>query len=183
LSIFKTTWIILKIDKVWIKDFIYTIFTSDYGKIKANKKLSNKEKALDIWYLINFEIETKDKRDIHKIRNVKIKKEFLNKPRNFEEINNYLMFLNIIYTKIPDWVAVSEVYDICEKINNFDKLDSIKLILSKLKIINITWELNLEHKNIMVSKILKFIHNSKIDDILKLNGINEEIKKELENIF
>jgi recombinational DNA repair protein (RecF pathway) len=38
MSLFKTKAIILKISKVKEKDFIYDIFTYDYGKIKVQKK-------------------------------------------------------------------------------------------------------------------------------------------------
>jgi hypothetical protein len=58
-----------------------------------------------------------------------------------------------------------------------------KLILANLKIINISWELELEHENETVSKILNFIHNSKIESILKLAWISENIKKELEALI
>lgn len=198
MSIFKTSWVVIKIDKVWIKDFVYTIFTRDYGKIKANKKLASKEKALDLWYIINFEIETKEKRDIHKIRNIKIKSEFLSKNRNFSEINSYLVFLSTIHKRIPDGVPVMEVYDIVEKMTSSpltwdtsphpnllplgEGIDT-KLILSTLKIINIAWELNINHKNETVAKILKFINTNKIDSILKLSWIDENTKKELETLL
>ena len=72
MSIFKTKWIILKIHKIRDKDFLYTIFSKDYWKIMCNKKFSKKEKTLDLWYLINFEIITKENVSIHKIKNIKI---------------------------------------------------------------------------------------------------------------
>ena len=173
----------LKINKIWQKDFIYTIFSRDYGKIRVNKKYSTKEKSLDLWYNINFEIETRKNNSIHRIRNIKIVSEFLNKKRNFSEINNYLLLLNSILKRIADWVPVIEISEIVEKINSYENLNEIKLILANLKIINIAWELGVEHKNITVWKILKFINNSKIDGLLKLNWINENIKKELEKLI
>jgi hypothetical protein len=197
LSIFKTSAIVLKIDKIGQKDFIYTLFTLDYWKIKANKKFSKTEKSLDIWYLINFEIETKGKKDIAKIRNIKIKWEFLSQKRNFSEINNFLTLISTILKKIADWIPVYEIFEIIKKIINYkpilekttttnqEKINSdmeIKLILAKLKIIDICWELNIQNKNPTISKILKFINSSKIDKILLLNWISPQIKKELEKI-
>jgi recombinational DNA repair protein (RecF pathway) len=48
MAIFKTKAIILKISKVKDKDFIYDIFTFDYGRIKVQKKEHKKEKSLDL---------------------------------------------------------------------------------------------------------------------------------------
>jgi recombinational DNA repair protein (RecF pathway) len=76
MTLFKTKAIILKISKVKDKDFIYDIFTFDYGRIKVQKKEHKKEKTMDLGYIINCEIETKEQRDIHKIKNIKIKSEF-----------------------------------------------------------------------------------------------------------
>jgi recombinational DNA repair protein (RecF pathway) len=39
---------VLKKEKLRENEFIYTIFTYDYGKIKAIKKESKKEKMLDL---------------------------------------------------------------------------------------------------------------------------------------
>ncbi|MDD3646420.1 MAG: recombination protein O N-terminal domain-containing protein [Candidatus Gracilibacteria bacterium] len=191
MSIFKTSGVIIKIDKVGIKDFVYTIFTCDYGKIKANKKLASKEKTLDLGYIINFEIETKENRNIHKIRNIKIKSEFLNKNRSFSEINSYLVLLSTILKKIPDGVPVMEVYDIVEKITilpppSGEKIATsieIKQILATLKVIDIAGELDLKHRNETISRILRFINANKIDSILKLSGIDENTKKELESLL
>lgn len=182
MSIFKTKWIILKIEKIWVWEFLYTIFSRDYWKIRCNKKVSKKEKTLDLWYLVNFEITTKENVSIHKIRNIKILSEFSQENKKFSELNLYLTILATILKNIPDWNPVYELFDLVELINKYENLDELKLILTKLKIISILWELNDNHKNQTVSKILKFINNNKIDRILKLSWINEEIKKELELI-
>lgn len=192
MSIFKDKAIVLKIDKVnsnssWekIKDkeLLYTLFTKTYWKIRANKTYSKNEKNIDIWYVINFEIITSENKRIHKIKNIKINSEFnLNKDKNFSEINNYLETLSLIYREIPEWFPFEEVFEVIEKINTSDKIDLAKLILAKLKIKSLLWILNVENKNQVISKILKFIHNSKIDSIFRLTWINEEQKKELENL-
>jgi len=48
--------------------------------------------------------------------------------------------------------------------------------------LNILGILNLEHKNLTIKKILFFIHKNKIENILKLVGINDELENELKNI-
>ena len=192
MSIFKDKAIVLKIDKVnsnssWekIKDkeLLYTLFTKTYWKIKANKTYSKTEKSIDIWYSINFEIITSENKKIHKIKNIKIKSEFnLNKDKNFSEINKFLEILSLIYREIPEWVSFEEIFEIIETINTYENIDLTKLILAKLKIKSLLWTLNIEHKNQIINKILKFIFNSKIETIFKLTWINEEQKKELDLI-
>jgi len=180
LSIFKTKWIILKIHKVNTGEFLYTIFTKEYGKILCNKKLSKKEKTLDLWYLVNFEIITKENSKIHKIKNIKILSEFSSNNKTFIELNSYLTILSIINNKTHDWLVIYELFKLLEVLNSHENINDIKLILIRLKVISIFWELNENNKNKTISKILKFINSNKINRILKLTGINEDIKKELE---
>jgi recombinational DNA repair protein (RecF pathway) len=182
LSIFKTKWIILKISKIKEQEFLYTIFTKEYWKIRCNKKLSKKEKNLDLWYIVNFEITTKENISIHKIRNIKIISEFNSENKKFNELNLYLTILSIILNKTANWLPIFELYDLTEMLNKIENMDEIKLILIKLKVISIFWELNENHNNQTISKILKFINQNKIDRIIKLTWINDEIKKELELI-
>lgn len=190
MSVFKTKWIILKISRIKDTDFLYTIFSYDYGIIKANKKLSktntwrgSRWKALDIWYVINFEISTKEEQSIHHIRNIHIISEFHHENKAFSEINNYLIFLNTILKKIPAWVPNYEVFEIVEKINTEEEIEDTKLILATLKIIQITGELPLENSDVTVKKILNFIHSQKINTILKLTWINEWTKTKLLEII
>lgn len=182
MSIFKTKWIILKISKIKNQEFLYTIFTKEYWKIRCNKKLSKKEKNLDLWYIINFEIITKENVSIHKIKNIKIISEFNSNNKSFYELNLYLTILSIILNKTANWLAIFELYDLIEILNKEKNINDIKLILIKLKIISIFWELYENHNNQIISKILKFINQNKIDRIIKLTWINDEIKKELEII-
>lgn len=195
MSIFKTKWIILKIDKVNSKgkensldngikswEFLYTIFTRDYWKIKCNKKLSKIEKNLDLWYLVNFEITTKENVSIHKIRNIKILSEFCCDNKTFIELNSYLIILSIVHNRIPAGNPIYELFDLLESINTHSNMSLNKLILSRLKIISILWELNENHSNTTIWKILKFINSNKIDRILRLTWITEELTKELDVI-
>ena len=88
MSIFKDSWIILKIQKSSDKNFIYTLFSLKFWKVIAVKKVSNKEKSLDLWFHINYEIKTSEK--INKISNIKIINEFNTINKDFSQINSYL---------------------------------------------------------------------------------------------
>lgn len=183
MSIFKDKAIVLNIKKIKDKELLYTLFTYEYWKIKANKKYSKTEKSLDLWYLIDFEIITKENVSIHKIKNIKIKSNFnTNKDKNFYELNNYMILLSKIYRELPDWISNKEIFKIIEIVNNYEKIDEIKLILAKLKIESILWNLSDNNKNKTIEKIIKFIINNDINTIFKLTWINDEIKKELEVI-
>lgn len=165
------------------KELLYTIFTKTYWKIKASKNYTKTEKNLDLGYVINFEIITNEKSKIHKIKNIKIKSEFnLNKDKNFYELNKYLEILALVHKEIPEWIAFEEIFDVIETINNYEKIDETKLILAKIKIKSLLWNLKIEHSDMIIEKILKFINISKIENILKLTWINEEQKKELDLI-
>jgi len=183
LLIFKTKWIILKIHKVDEKDYLYTIFTFDYWKILCQKKINKKEKTLDLWYVINFEIETKETRKVHKIRNIKISSEFQTENKNFTLIHQYLELLWIVLRNTPDGVPVSHVLEILEYIHSDHRLSEERILLAKLKCYNTFWILKIEHKNQTIQKILKFIDKNNITEILKLTGINTELKKELEQLL
>jgi len=159
---------------------MYTIFSYDYWKIKATKKIAKAEKNIDLWYIINFEIETKNKTNIHKIKNIKITSEFNTQNKSFSIINKFLENLSTILKHMPEWIAVYEVYNIMEIVNTKQNISEIQLILSKLKILSIAGELNIENKNATISKILKFVSRNNISDIFRLGWINEELKKELE---
>lgn len=179
MAIFKTKAIILKISKVKDKDFIYDIFTFDYGRIKVQKKEHKKEKSLDLGYIINCEIETKEQRDIHKIKNIKIKKEFNCENKDFATINEYLTIIWLVYNKLPEWLVFKDVFEIVDEVNDTNNIDEMKLILSRLKVINLLWELDLNHQDQLVEKVLKFINNNKLKEIFKLSGFDQEIKEKL----
>ena len=142
MSLFKNKWIIIKIDKDFQKDFIYHIFTYDYWIIKCNKKISKKEKSLDIWYLVNFEILTKSWINIHKIKNIKIIWE-QNTLKDFKEINTFLELLSFVYIKIHSREPFFEVFNIIEFIILDNKINLDRIILANLKIIDLLWELDI----------------------------------------
>jgi hypothetical protein len=68
-------------------------------------------------------------------------------------------------------------------INNYKKLTEEKILLAKLKITNILWNLPIDSNDKITEKILKFIHKNNIKEIFKLKWIEDEQKKILENIF
>lgn len=175
MSVFKSKGIILKKLGQREKEIIYDIFTYDFWRIKCKKKLKTKEKSLDIGYIINFEIETKDGVDIHKIKNIKIKSEFDYEGKSFELIHEYLKFLSTIISHIPNGVSVKEISELVEEVNEKKKLDIFKLQLARLKVLDICWVLELEHSNETVRKILEYISKSRIKDILKLKCDEQEI--------
>lgn len=184
MSIFKDKAVVLKTLKRGDKEMIYTLFSFEYWKIRANKKYSKTEKNIDLWYIINFEIHTKQKRDIHKIGNIRIKSEFDTfKNSSFEVIEAYLKILTKIYNSLPEWIPNKEIFSVIEEINIYEKITKQKLILAHLKIKTLIWELDLEHKTEKISKILKFISFSKITDIFRLSGVWEDLEKELNNLI
>jgi hypothetical protein len=92
------------------KDFLYTLFSEEYGKIKCTKKIGKQEKPLDIGYHISFEISTQQKSTIHKIRNLKILSEFIPNQTSFSIINSYLETLAYISKQLPDGLVHKEIY-------------------------------------------------------------------------
>ena len=182
MSIFKVSWIILKIQKNADKNFIYTIFSLRFWKIIAVKKVSNKEKNLDLGFHINYEIKTSDK--INKISNIKIINEFNTINKDFTTINSYLNILYLILKDTAFWIENDEIFEIVNLLNKYNNWAlKVKLILAQLKIKNILWELDISHKNITITKILSFINKNNFPKIIKLTWVNQEIKKELQNIL
>lgn len=181
--IFKSSWIILKIHKVNEKDFLYTIFTQEYGKIMCQKKYSKTEKSLDIWYLIQFEIETKEDKKVHKMRNIKILSDFAPANKSFDVLQNYLELLAMILKNTPEWVQAYWIIDIVEFIHKYEEITADKLLLSKLKLLHIFGTLPYDHQNETIHKTLKFVHNKPISELFKLWTIPEDIKKDLEELL
>jgi hypothetical protein len=83
---------------------------------------------------------------------------------------------------LPEWIVFKDVFEIIEEINDTNNIDEIKLILSRLKVINLLWELNLMHEDELVQKVLKFINSNKLKEIFKLNWFDEVIKEKLRRI-
>lgn len=183
MSIFKSKWVILKkISSPWNSDIIYSIFSLYYGKIQARAKISKKEKTLDLWNLIDFEIETSDKSKINKIKNIKISSIFLYEWKEYKIIEQYLKIINTVIKLTPDWVAIDKIFEILKAINSKEDLNYSKLVLAELKIINILWILNLENKNPLIQKILLFVDKNNIETIFLLEKLDDEILEKLSHL-
>lgn len=170
------------------KEKIYTFFSHEYGIIKTlykGEKVQNKSKgkALDVWYLINVEISTKEEQTIHSMRNIHILWEFQDQNKSFPEIHHYLILLSTLWKKMPYWVPNRELFDVVETITKSNRISEALIILWNLKVIDILWEMPLKDRNITVQKILHFIHNNKIEKILRLSWIQEKEKEWLKNII
>jgi hypothetical protein len=184
MSIFKDSGIVLKVQKSENKDFIYHILSERFWKVIVTKKLKGNEKILDIWYHINYEIEVKNSRSINKIKMIKIINEFNSNNKSFKEINNFLILINIVLKKVVFWVENPKINEIIKIISNCNKSDlETKLILAQLKVLDLLWELSTNHNNETISKILNFINKNTFKNILKLSWINNDLKKELQNIL
>ncbi|MCP4523315.1 MAG: hypothetical protein GY828_03785 [Candidatus Gracilibacteria bacterium] len=181
--IFKTTGLVLKIHKVGEKEFLYTIFTKDYGKIICQKKLAKHEKTLDIGYIFQCEIETKEEKKIHKMRNIKITSDFSIEKKGFHILQKYMELLAYILHNTPQNVPIFQVVEIVEHLHRYENITTEKLLLGKLKLAHIFGLLGEDHNNQTVKKILGFIHQKQFSEIIRLSGIEESIKKELEKCF
>ncbi len=184
MSVFKSSGIILKIHKMRDGKLLYTVFSDMYGKIMCSKKYSKTEKSVDVWYVINFEIITDSKSDIHTIKNIKILSQFSWENKEFREINAYLELIALIKNSTAPWVEHREIFDTIPVIHTLDTDNNIyiKILLAKLKIMQLLWNLSNENSDVTVQKILKFIHSYKIADIVKLTWIHDDITHKLENI-
>lgn len=183
MSNFKTKAVILKINKLSKNDFIYTILSYDYWRLKVNKKVGLREKNLDLWYIINCEIKTNQKSDIHKIKNIKIISEFYYEDKDFKIINSFLDLIALINNNLPENMVFFEIYNLLETTIRYKKITYNKLLLIKLKVINLIWLLNIESDNNLVKKILSYINKNSIKDIIKLKWIDENTKVKLEHIY
>lgn len=116
---------------------MYTIFTQEYGKIFCQKKFSKREKTLDIGYMIQVEIETKEDKKVHKMRNIKILSDFSPLTRDFTLLQNYLEMLAMILKLSPDGLQIYQVLNIVEIIHEYENISEEKLLLAKLKLAQI----------------------------------------------
>lgn len=186
MSIFKASWIILKKTKLKENEEIVTVFTSEYWKLVLKNKISKRQKNLDLWYIINFEINVKKENQINGILNSKIKNEFQYNNKDFSLIIEYLELIKFIENFTPLNMQILWIYEIFYKINDHKNLTFEKIIFSKIKILSLLWILkNEENNNEIVKKIINFILKNSIDEILKLSWVDEKnlaILKKITNI-
>jgi recombinational DNA repair protein (RecF pathway) len=182
MSFFKTKWVILAVKKKEWDDTIYTFFSFEYGKILIQKKKKVREKPLDIGYIIQCEVVTQDGKSIHKIKNLKIKSQFLYEQREFLTINEYLTLIALIKKLTPDWASIPEIYKIISSLHKLKDISEEKIILWELKVLNVLGLLKWENENPLIQKLLKFIDQNSIDTIYKLKWIDEGMRKELKSL-
>lgn len=161
---------------------VYDIFTYDFWRIKARKKPKVREKTLDVWYIVNFEIETQEWRDIHKIKNIKIISEFPYQGKDFAIIHEYLALLHTIITHIPHGIDVKEIFWIIEAVNEKKHINVLKLNLARLKVLDIVWILDCEHSDRQIRVILDFIQKNRISEILKLKSDSWDISDAIQRL-
>lgn len=183
MSLFKTKWIILHIKKKWVNEDLYCFFSYDYGKIYVQKKKNKKEKLFDIGYIVQCEIETKEGKNIHKMKNLKIHSQYMYEWAEFACINEYLSLLSLIKKWTPEGVPIMEIYKIVSSLHKEKNISLEKILLAELKILDILWLLKDENTDTTVKKILKFTRENKIDTILKLTGIDRSLQEKLSYII
>jgi len=184
MAIFKTQWVILQVWKYSENQLYYKIFFRDYGILTVAKRKKAKEKPVDIGYLINCEVITKEKNSVHTVGNIKIISYFETQNTPYSHIESFLKLLWYIKKNLPDGSPHPEIFDILMRYIPLTKTWKEQThILTHLKIMCCVWELWETHNNQMTTKILKFIHNTKHSDILRLWAIPEENIKHLEQLL
>ena len=182
MSYFKSKGVILKKTKHKEKEFLYSIFSYDFWRIDVLKKIASKEKTLYIWYDINFEVHSKKNSSISRIANIKILHEFDTNNRDFQTINKYLTLLYTVYSKTEKNTAIYEIYTLLNQLHK-TSINSDKILLARLKLKNIFWELVDNHTDPTAQKILTFIQKNSCKDVLRLTGIWDDISKQLEQLL
>lgn len=182
-SIFKTKAVVVKKEKMSKWDVLYTVFSGEYWKFVCSKKFSNKEKELELWAVFSWEISVREKRDIHNIRNIKIKNQLNYTKLDFNSINSYLILISEINKNTMKSMIIPEIIDIVEMINLKEGLKSYTIILWRLKLKNIFWLLKIESKNLTTKKILNFIDKNKFKEIIKLSNLSKEIEENLTKLL
>lgn len=183
MSVFKTFWIILKVQKIKENDFFLDLFCYDYWKIKLKAKKTKDFKNLDIWYNINFEIDVKKQNSIHEIKNIKIKNDFNYINKEYSVLIQYLDIVKLLIEKLPNHEPVYEIYNVLNEINNYKNITEEKLIFSKLKLLNILWVLNIHNSDLNIQKILSFISKESISNVLKLKWLDEKTLSLIKNMI
>ncbi|MCH2189027.1 hypothetical protein MK079_04335 [Candidatus Gracilibacteria bacterium] len=183
MSIFKDSCIVIKKKKLSSGEILYTLFSKEYGKVVCSKKISAKEKPIDTGNLIHTEISCKQSRDIHSIRNIHIKKQLLTDTLSFNIIHNYLELVAFLDQKLPDGMPSQKIFECIETLLSKDTISEEKILLCSLKIQQLLGILPENHRDINISKILRFIHENPSQKVLLLKGISEEVMGELRGLI
>lgn len=84
--------------------------------------------------MIQVEIETKEDKKVHKMRNIKILSDFAPQNRDFGILNGYLEMLAMILRLSPDGLQIYQVLEIVETIHEYENITQEKILLAKLKL-------------------------------------------------
>ncbi len=174
---------VIKIHSQKETEFLFDIFTYEYGKMKLKSKKSKKEKTLDIWYIIDFEINVKKENSIHEMKNIKIKNEFDYLNKDYSILLQYLELITLVYEKCPYNVAIYDIFHLLNGVNICENISSEKLLFSKLKVLSLLWILQIDNSNLQIQKILSFISKESIQNILKLKWLTQKNQWEINNII
>ena len=177
---FKTKWIILNKIKTW-KEIIFVIFSYDYWKILCSFKVSKKDKVLDIWNEINFELETKKWNDISFLKNYSIKTHISYSDKSFDYINEYLSIIWVLNKFLVKWVQFISLYDNFSFINH-ENISLSQLFLLKMKILSELWFLYYSWKNNLILRLVKFVSLNNINKIFLLKWIDDKLFIELNKL-
>lgn len=172
MSYFRSKAIVLKKTKYGEKEFLYSLFSYDYWKIDVLKKKAAKEKPLDIGYDINFEVYSQNNNTLSRIANIQIIDEFDPTKHDFETINEYLSLIFMVYTKTAKNLPIYEIYILLNELHK-TTISKEKIIIAKLKLKEILWELPLENSDNTIKKILHYIHNNSARNCLRLKDVSD----------
>lgn len=176
MSLFKTKWVILKISFT-DKDIFYDIFTLDYGRLFLKSKKDKIKKSLEIWNIIDFEINVKKENMVNYIKDLKIINNFDYKDKDFETISNYLYLIDFVFKNTPKNVVYKEIYNIFFILNDYKNISWEKILFLILKLNYIFWKIDLYHiSDEKLKKILNFVSSNHIQDVIKLKWIDENTK-------
>lgn len=179
---FKTKWIILNKIKTWKeKEIIFVIFSYDYWKILCSFKVSKKDKVLDIWNEINFELETRKWNDISFLKNYSIKTHISYSDKSFDYINEYLSIIWVLNKFLVKWVQFISLYDNFSFINH-ENISLSQLFLLKMKILSELWFLYYSWKNNFILRLVKFVSLNNINKIFLLKWIDDKLFIELNKL-
>lgn len=182
MSYFRSKAIVLKKTKYGEKDFLYSFFSYDFWKIDVVKKKASKEKPLDIWYDINFEVHSQNNSKLSRIANIQILNEFDPTKHDFTTINEYLSLIYLVYQKTEKNLPVYEIYTLLNELHKIN-ISVEKIVIAKLKLRDIFWELDIEHTDLTIKKILHYIHNNSVKNCLRLKDISKHHLTVLQKII
>lgn len=171
---FYTSGIILKITQIKDDFFSIDFFSADYGRVKVSLFDKKMIKKLDIWYEINGEIYMKKKGNLE-LRWGKIKQDFSYIDRDYQDILEFLILIQILYKHLPFWVENREIYEIISYVLWYREISKSKIIFAQIKIFMLFWIFDEHTKDPLLQKIFSFIRNQKIQEILRLKVDDERL--------